>query len=340
MGITIYRVIGVIDRHSDQQFRSLLASLEILAAAGVSNAIVLGSFVRDRGSKKQRFRFGSVAGSSSFATQPQTRTRTVTTKNWGSDEDLVRDLGIGGLSPDLADRQDRMPRPAPVALPMAQDAQHITPQIRSGWTFPTRPRESASTDEMDLKAHIEIDEDAIEPAPGVPADAPPITPRRMSFFDVGGLLGDDVSARHYPPPLPPPSTVAPLVTSQTATLGSPVISNPSHHRRSSSAFLQDMGGLLSTNEKYDEKRASLQRPPSSTAQVPNFSRPQSALQQHRELQAPPQDTMVELAREVSNISRRPSPISLSRLKEEGRDRSRPRAAESTSELRDVGGLLG
>lgn len=334
MAITIYRVIGVIDRHSDQQFRSLLASFEILAAAGVSNAIVLGSFVRDRGTKKQRFRFGSTAGSSSLMTQPPTRTRTLTTRNWGSDEDLVRDLGIGGLSPDLVDGKGEMPRPAPVALPCAQDAEHITPQIQSGWTFPTRSRESASTDETDLKANAENDEDAIEPAPSSPTDAPPITPRRMSFFDVGGLLGDDVPARHYPPPLPPPSTVSPMIAPQRHML-SPITSTDSnHHRRSSSVFLQDMGGLLSADD-LEEKQSSLPRPPSSS-QVRNFSRPQSALQ--HQLQ-PTQEAMVELAQEVSNTSRRPSPMPLAKLKEEGRDSSRPRAAESTSELRDVGGLL-
>ena len=300
----------------------------------MSNAIVLGSFVRDRGTKKQRFRFGSIAGSSSFTNQPQTRARTLTTRNWGSDEDLVRDLGIGGLSPDLVDHKDEVPRPAPMALPLAQDAEHITPKVRSGWTFPTRARESASTDETDLKANVEIDEDAIEPAPTGAADAPPITPRRMSFFDVGGLLGDDVPATHYPPPLPPPSTVSPSIVPQRPALGSANTTTSNYHRRSSSAFLQDMGGLLSTKD-LDEKRSSLQRPTSSL-QVRNFSRPQTASQQQLQ---PTQEAMAELAQEVSNTSRRPSPMSLTRLKEEGRDSSRPRAAESTSELRDVGGLL-
>ena len=331
VAITLYRVVGVIDRHANQQFRSLVASLEILAAAGVSNAIVLGSFIRDRGVKKQRFRFGSIAGSSSMTSGPQTRTRTLATRNWGSDEDLVRELGIGGPASDLVAHKE-IPRPAPVALPLAQDAEHVTPQVHSGWTFPTRPRESASTDETDLKAKTVIDEDAIEPVPpglSSPPDAPPITPRRMSFFDVGGLLGDDVAARHYPPPLPPTSTVSPL---PTPPLPTPASGTSNFHRRSSSAFLQDIGGLLSPSELEGGKEGT-DRPRSGN--VKNFSRPQSTPQQ--QLQPPPQEAMAELAQEISD-SRRPSPMSLMRLQEEGRDRSRPRAPEET-QLSDVGGLL-
>jgi hypothetical protein len=45
IAITAYRIPSTISRRSSQQYRSLLASLEILAAAGVSNAIVIGSFI-------------------------------------------------------------------------------------------------------------------------------------------------------------------------------------------------------------------------------------------------------------------------------------------------------
>ena len=150
VGITLYRVVGVIDRHSDQQFRSLLASLEILAAAAVSNAVVLGSFIRDRGEKKKRFRFGSTGGSSSLDTASQQRARTITQRHWGSDADLVGDLGMR-LRPELEERRDTVARPAPIALPLASQA-HITPKLtlNSNWGFPSRP--SADTDETDLKA--------------------------------------------------------------------------------------------------------------------------------------------------------------------------------------------
>ena len=149
VGITIYRVIGVIDRHSDQQFRSLLASLEILAAAAVSNAVVLGSFIRDRGEKKKRFRFGSTGGNSSLDTPSQQRVKTITQRHWGSDADLVGDLGMR-LGPDLEKRRSSVPRPAPIALPLASQA-HLTQGValNTNWNFPSRP--SAETDETDLK---------------------------------------------------------------------------------------------------------------------------------------------------------------------------------------------
>ena len=327
VAITIFRVVDVVDRHSNQQFRSLLASLEILAAAGVSNAIVLGSFIRDRGVKKRRYRHESIAASSTSMSAPPTRARTITTRNWGSDEDLVRDLGIGGLSPDLVDRAHDSPRPAPVALPLAQDAQRITPKVHSGYIFQNKPRISASTDETDLKTNGKVDEDAIEPvAPSSPPDAPPITPRRMSFFDVGGLLGDDAPTKHYPPPLPPTSTVSPLPSPHLLTPGS---ATSHHRRRSSSAFLQDIGGLLPPNSP-DEGRESRQCTAGASS-VRTSSRLRSEYPR-------PENTMADLAREVSNVSRRPSPLSLQRLQEEGRESSRPRAEEGT-ELRDVGGLL-
>ncbi|RAL66975.1 hypothetical protein DID88_007755 [Monilinia fructigena] len=50
----------IIDRHGIQQYRSLLASVEILFATAVANALILGSFVRDRGVKKQKWKFGSL----------------------------------------------------------------------------------------------------------------------------------------------------------------------------------------------------------------------------------------------------------------------------------------
>ena len=79
--ITIYRVIGVMDRHSDQQFRSLLASLEILTATAVSNAVILELFILDRGEKKKRFRFDSTEEASSLNTASQHKTRTITQRH-------------------------------------------------------------------------------------------------------------------------------------------------------------------------------------------------------------------------------------------------------------------
>ena len=255
IGITLYRVIAVIDRHSDQQFRSLVASLEILAAAAVSNALVLGSFVRDRGAKKRRFKFGSVAGTSSLDRASCVRPGTLTARNWGSDADLVGDLGMR-LEPELSAQQATVPRPAPIALPLASQAKNVTPNVTSGWPFPKRT--SVETDETDRKPGL--------PDNGAsPAEISIITPRRMSFFDVGGLLDETPAALpRYPAPLDsrsPQSTSTPRLAPHTEIEEFTV-----HHSNQggSNALLRDIGGLLSSGP------GALPQSHSPTA---NFSRP-------------------------------------------------------------------
>jgi hypothetical protein len=54
--ITIIRMVSVVDNEGSQQRRTVYASGEILAAAAVANMVVLGSFLRDRGVKKAKFR--------------------------------------------------------------------------------------------------------------------------------------------------------------------------------------------------------------------------------------------------------------------------------------------
>ncbi|OJD20075.1 hypothetical protein ACJ73_08593 [Blastomyces percursus] len=91
VAMTCYRVPAVIERHGNQQYRSLFASLEVLVATAISNAIVIGSFMRDRGVKKQKYRIGSVSEASD---QKFSRRATITTHQWGSDADLATDVGI------------------------------------------------------------------------------------------------------------------------------------------------------------------------------------------------------------------------------------------------------
>ncbi|OAX82177.1 hypothetical protein ACJ72_03473 [Emergomyces africanus] len=79
-----YRVPAVIERSGNQQYRSLFASLEILVATVVSNAIVIGSFMRDRGVKKQKYKID----------HKFSRRTTITYHQWGSDTDLATDVGI------------------------------------------------------------------------------------------------------------------------------------------------------------------------------------------------------------------------------------------------------
>lgn len=68
VGVTLYRVPAVVRDHGDQTRRSTWASVEILAATAVANIVALGSFLRDTGVKKKRYRHdGGYAYSSSAA---------------------------------------------------------------------------------------------------------------------------------------------------------------------------------------------------------------------------------------------------------------------------------
>ncbi|KAK5730968.1 hypothetical protein LTR15_000906 [Elasticomyces elasticus] len=56
IAITGTRMPEVISHRGRQQYRTVWASSEILASTAVSNAVILGSFLRDKGHKKSRFR--------------------------------------------------------------------------------------------------------------------------------------------------------------------------------------------------------------------------------------------------------------------------------------------
>ena len=237
---------GVTIRHSSQQFRSLLASIEILAAAFVSNALVLGSFVRDRGTKKQRFRFGSTGGHSSLDRSANAPRRIMTARDWGSDADLAGDLGMR-LDPELTEKSPEVSRPAPIALPTG-DSDAISPMVVDrNWTFPAR--DSTETKEPDLMASDPTRE-LQQPSPEEVVS----TPRRVSFFDVGGLLGDDdplrLHSRHHSSAAPQPSSqgssaASPTVRSQPTSVA---VSEPGI-RRGSHVLLRDIGGLLSSSPR-------------------------------------------------------------------------------------------
>ncbi|MCJ1477482.1 hypothetical protein MMC13_006154 [Lambiella insularis] len=230
VAITLYRVNGTIERQSNQQFRSLLASLEILAAAAVSNALVLGSFVRDRGVKKQKFKFGSTGGNSTLDRPTTALNRPRAALGWGSDSDLVDDLGIR-LGPEFSDHEPAAARPAPAVSPLSSPPRMMSP-TQTNWKFPRK--NSTESDETDLKiTHISRED------PLSPRDISVLTPRRMSFFDVGGLLRDEAPRRT--------SSIATSVPSSTTYSLRPLINHPpARHRspRGARALLEDVGGLL------------------------------------------------------------------------------------------------
>ncbi|KAL8898612.1 MAG: hypothetical protein Q9192_002004 [Flavoplaca navasiana] len=208
IAITIYRVIGVVHRRSDQQFRSLLASLEILAAAAVSNAVALGSFVRDRGVKKQRYRYGSVGGHSSLdRAATGERPRALTAQTWGSDADLAGELGMR-MAPELEQQRipPARPKPAPLALYSA------THPVGSSSSVTQRDGKLASSHRKD-KIDNPDSSLQVEKPPLGPQTIKAIRPRRTSFFDVGGLLdpqGLSPNSRSALEPSTPEITAAPL----------------------------------------------------------------------------------------------------------------------------------
>lgn len=174
--ITGARVPMVIERRGVQQFRSMFASSEILAATIVSNAIVLGSFLRDRGLKKAKFK----APSTTDSMERRGSARTHTLQQWGSDEDLARSLGYR-TKPELAEKKTSVPRPAPMAdLGLLAPGKQPGPFANTNWQFPgTEDGLRQSTSNSCVKAA-----DVRDPMPSPRASSG----RRVSFFDVGGLL--------------------------------------------------------------------------------------------------------------------------------------------------------
>ena len=233
--VTIYRVPYIIREHGSQQTRSLFASIEILFATAAANALVLGSFVRDRGVKKRRFKYESIAAGSIDRSSASESRRPTALKYWGSDEDLVRGLGLG-VKPELRDVN-----PSPTA-----ESRYYTPaspvhlhQDMNAWRFPgayERPSTSFGEDAGD-KSTTRSDSSATHH-------------RRVSFFDYGGLLDDT-----------PPTTAMAAMTTDNRRDGSPSSSKSSGgsptrppepvvpasgngFMRGSAALLQDLGGLL------------------------------------------------------------------------------------------------
>jgi hypothetical protein len=237
VGITCYRVPSVIWHNGSQQNRSLLASLEILAATAVSNAVVIGSFVRDKGVKKAKFKkdVGSASVSESMD-HSSTRRATITYHQWGSDSDLAADLGIR-LNPELVSSDKKIPRPAPVAVPY-HPLTAQTGSLNPNWSFDNH-RHSIGTDdditsttgslELKISPHEYIETNKT-PYKKISNDGAISSPSKVSIFDVGGLLDDS--------PTPEPHNSPAESQNRELSFGT------QQYRNGSRAFLQDVGGLL------------------------------------------------------------------------------------------------
>jgi hypothetical protein len=263
IAITAYRIPSTIARQADQPFRSLLASLEILAATGVSNAVIIGSFIRDKGVKKAKFRAASVgdsvAGSANLQRITTARSQAVTLHHWGSDEDLVRDMGVA-LPPTLRfgpGTQARAPSAAPPYQPPLNQSGRSgghgrkSSQLDGQFSFSrSRSRHdrrgsatSASTTSTDIKLR-DLQASLDEPvSPGANIDTEPLS-KQMSFFDVGGLVDSPKTDTRS-------SQTRPHVGHRSGSGSeSPAVGRG---RSGSKAFLSDIGGLLGRHREEEDE---------------------------------------------------------------------------------------
>lgn len=122
--LAVYRVPFVLRYHASQPHRTLYASLECLASCTIANAIVLNSFFRDKGPKRNKYRG---PGGAHMVYSPEAIAKRGRTKDqealyaldeqstrmgmrlWGSDEDLVKDTGVG-MNGDLRKMSDAVQR--------------------------------------------------------------------------------------------------------------------------------------------------------------------------------------------------------------------------------------
>lgn len=223
VAITAFRVPTVIQRNGSQPYRSLLASLEILAATAISNAVVIASFVRDKGAKRPKFeRHEGHADVYQGMMYSSSRRATITRFQWGSDSDLAGDLGIrldpalcpssiGGADADAdadatVDSTAQHPGSNVSRIPTAQTGGMFDPN----WSFDQRPgsrKHTGVTAVGAVTAGPDDDSAGISPthtrknsvAPLMPLvsdspvlHAPPrsasLSPKRRWIFDIDGLL--------------------------------------------------------------------------------------------------------------------------------------------------------
>lgn len=224
--ITGMRMPYVISRHGRQQYRTVWASSEILASAFVSNFVIIGSFLRDKGTKRNKYKSNSVSDSidrASVRRQP-----TIQMQSMGSDEDLFRFLGCR-VPAHLQEKSDVVARPAPAALPaMRSPLYEADKPLRSPLSTRTEPTEG--------------DASPVEPLPSPAAST--LTKKNVSFFDVGGLL-EDGDLNHSP---------TDTRSFSTTIIGSSSIAQdfaPPSSRRGSNAFMADMGGLTPSTSRSE-----------------------------------------------------------------------------------------
>lgn len=285
IGVTATRVPLVIGRHGLQQYRTVWASSEILAATFVSNGVILGSFLRDKGTKRNRYRSYSMSDSIERA-PPAHRRPTLRSLHHpdDSDEELFRDLAGCRMPEHLQEEFELVARPAPPAvsvpghtpsLPSGKQAfQDIksAKQVESGTSSSADGGASSSNNSTHHWHHHHHNDDLMIQPLATPVSSS--TNRSVNFFDVGNLLDDHTHVQHFHRNYQPsasattssnaaanrlsaydPLSIAPDDTTTMTTAAASALrshdthlsptSSPSPRGGSSRTFLQDMGGILS-----------------------------------------------------------------------------------------------
>lgn len=232
--MTATRMPKVIEAQGRQQYRTVWASAEILAATFVVNAVTLGSFLRDKGAKKNKFkRAYSVSESADRASARRPTLATLYQFDSDSDDDddaaLFHSMGYG-IPAHLRSRRSNTPRPAPPAL-AANEGLGVV-------------REAAESLELDMRdAGGSTDSNDSWEAPKPTHHPRPETPttESLSLYDVGHLLED---GEHAPGrPLSRTTTVE----SACADISAQDFAQSSHPNTGSHSFLRDVGGILNTS---------------------------------------------------------------------------------------------
>lgn len=185
--ITATRVPEVIKHLGAQRYRTMWASCEILAAALVSNVIVIGSFIRDRGLKRNMYQYRNDVDSLERKGQQFPNCGSM-----DSDENLFAAIGCrmpSSLRTGSADESFQAARPAPI--------QKVSEDRRdSHWTESGSDEKSAPSSSGSPRALspmlggrrlASFDFRRTSPHYNVPQSA--ILERTPALADVGGLLG-------------------------------------------------------------------------------------------------------------------------------------------------------
>lgn len=236
IGITATRMPKVIIHGGRQQYRSVWASGEILASAFVSNAVILGSFLRDKGEKKNKFRKYSVTESIERAAVKRPKLTRLQSNE--SDEELFYALGC--RPPEhLRSPPNYSARPAPPALSACETAANGTLHERADTSLGAL----IDGDESDEDNDGDVSPAQMRLAQVLPSPAPSTAP---GSHDV-----DDQSWASRSRKASNTSSAGPGISAYDFAHGPDSFDG---HARSASAFLRNVGGRFHVRDHAHDNR--------------------------------------------------------------------------------------